>query len=304
MAIGVCLALALRRFDFPVPASAPPLPTKTLYRQHYAKPLQGDGIHRPFAGIVLHSRYVPPTDRKFFSGSEPRLLANSGGIALEFFARLRSLLAPLHHQCPFPIFNHIPWKHPSRGLTVHKQVPCAGKSWELVRTTLKGSSSIGRFLECATKRTEKERQSRSPCSSWRRSATPSTTEVKKGWQVGTLDFSKLSPNIPPGETFQGLVRLMGERLGMVAEWTGRGADGGRDLIFVETQRGPIKAHPVRWLVSCRDKSESNRAVTERDVGSVSEKVRQHKCDGFLLATTTTASTGLKEMLELMRKCVN
>ena len=122
--------------------------------------------------------------------------------------------------------------------------------------------------------------------------------------MGTLDFSKLSPNIPPGETFQGLVRLMGERLGMVAEWTGRGADGGRDLIFVETQRGPIKAHPVRWLVSCRDKSESNRAVTERDVGSVSEKVRQHKCDGFLLATTTTASTGLKEMLELMRKCVN
>src|SRR5215468_703886 len=84
---------------------------------------------------------------------------------------------------------------------------------------------------------------------------------------------------------------------MVVEWTGRGPDGGRDLIFIETQQGPIKARTVRWLVSCKDNSESNRAVTERDVGSVLDKVRQHKCDGFLLATTTTASTGLKEMLD-------
>jgi len=90
---------------------------------------------------------------------------------------------------------------------------------------------------------------------------------------------------------------MGERLDMVVEWTGRGPDGGRDLIFVETQRGPIKARSVRWLVSCKDNSENGRSVTEKDVGGVLDKVKQHKCNGFLLATTTTASTGLKGMLD-------
>jgi hypothetical protein len=114
--------------------------------------------------------------------------------------------------------------------------------------------------------------------------------------LSTLDFSKPEGS-PPGEAFEGLIRLVLERLGTVVEWTGRGADGGRDLIFIETQRGPIKARPVRWLVSCKDHSKSGRSVTQTDVGSVLEKVTQHECDGFLLATTTTASTGLKQMLD-------
>src|SRR5207245_2188963 len=112
----------------------------------------------------------------------------------------------------------------------------------------------------------------------------------------TLDFSKLSSD-PAGEAFEGLVRLIGERQGLVVQWTGRGADRGRDMIFTETQAGPLKTRPVRWLVSCKDNSRSSRAVTEKDVGSILGKVRQHKCDGFLLATTTTASTGLKEALD-------
>jgi hypothetical protein len=114
--------------------------------------------------------------------------------------------------------------------------------------------------------------------------------------VATLDFGKLKSGAP-GEAFEGLVRLMGERLGMLVQWSGRGSDGGRDLIFVETQSGPIKTRPVRWLVSCKDNSDSNRAVTEKDAGSVLDKVHQHKCDGFLLATTTTVSTGLRELLD-------
>jgi hypothetical protein len=114
--------------------------------------------------------------------------------------------------------------------------------------------------------------------------------------LSTLDFAKLV-GTPPGEAFQALIRLIGKRLGMGVRWSGRGPDGGRDLIFVETQEGPLKARPVRWLVSCKDYSKSRRSVTETDVGSVLDKVRQHECDGFLLATTTTASTGLKDLLD-------
>jgi hypothetical protein len=114
--------------------------------------------------------------------------------------------------------------------------------------------------------------------------------------MATLDFTELDKK-PPGEALEALVRLIGERLGMRAEWSGRGADGGRDLIFHETQAGPLKSRSIKWLVSCKDNSESNASVGERDVGSLSDKTAQHKCDGFLLATTTTASTGLKEKLD-------
>lgn len=94
-----------------------------------------------------------------------------------------------------------------------------------------------------------------------------------------------------------MVRLIGERLGMQVEWSGRGADGGRGLIFHETQEGPLKSRSIKWLVNCKDNSDSNSSVGERDVGSVIDKTAQHKCNGFLLATTTTASTGLKEKLD-------
>jgi hypothetical protein len=114
--------------------------------------------------------------------------------------------------------------------------------------------------------------------------------------MATLDFSELEGS-PPGEAFEALVRLIGERLGLNVQWSGRGADGGRDLYFLETQSGRLGMRAVRWLVNCKDKSESNSAVLEKDLGSILDKVQQHKCEGFLLATSTTASTALKEKLD-------
>jgi hypothetical protein len=114
--------------------------------------------------------------------------------------------------------------------------------------------------------------------------------------MATLDFSELNGS-PPGEAFEALVRLIGERLGLNVQWSGRGADGGRDLYFLETQSGTLGIRAVKWLVNCKDKSESNSAVLEKDLGSILDKLQQHKCDGFLLATSTTASTALKEKLD-------
>jgi hypothetical protein len=116
--------------------------------------------------------------------------------------------------------------------------------------------------------------------------------------MATLDFSELSSK-PPGETFEGLIRLIGERSGVTVSWTGRGADQGRDLVFVEAQTGRIGSTPVRWLVNCKDNSKTNQAVSEQDVGSIVDKVRQHGCDAFLLATTTTAGTALKAKLDAL-----
>jgi Restriction endonuclease len=114
--------------------------------------------------------------------------------------------------------------------------------------------------------------------------------------MATLDFSELEGS-PPGEAFEALVRLIGERLALNVQWSGRGADGGRDLYFLETQSGTLGMRAVKWLINCKDKSDSNSAVLEKDVGSILDKVQQHKCEGFLLATSTTASTALKEKLD-------
>lgn len=116
--------------------------------------------------------------------------------------------------------------------------------------------------------------------------------------MATLDFSELGSK-PVGETFEGLVRLIGERLGFTVSWTGRGADQGRDLMFVETRSGRIGSTSVRWLVNCKDNSKTNQSVTEQDVGSIHDKVLQHGCHGFLLATTTTVGTALKAKMDAL-----
>ena len=50
-------------------------------------------------------------------------------------------------------------------------------------------------------------------------------------------------------------------------------------------------------MNCKDNSKTNQAVSEHDVGSIIDKVRQHDCDAFLLATTTTVGTALKAKLD-------
>ncbi len=111
-----------------------------------------------------------------------------------------------------------------------------------------------------------------------------------------IDFTEL-PEKPPGEALEKLTRELGKRLGLQPVWSGRGPDGGRDLLFSEIQSGPVSSRPVKWLVSCKDHARSGTAVTESDVGSIVDKVRQHKVDGFLLVTTTIPGVALKDKLD-------
>lgn len=111
-----------------------------------------------------------------------------------------------------------------------------------------------------------------------------------------IDFTEL-PKKPPGEALEKLTRELGKRLGLQPVWSGRGPDGGRDLLFSEIQSGPVSSRPVKWLVSCKDHARSGTAVTESDVGSIVDKVRQHNVDGFLLVTTTIPGVALKDKLD-------
>lgn len=113
-----------------------------------------------------------------------------------------------------------------------------------------------------------------------------------------IDFRDLISAVP-GEGLEELVRQIGNKKNLFPEWSGRGADGGRDLFFTEIQEGAISKNKIRWLVSCKDKAESEQSVSENDLPAtgIKDKLAQHKAEGFLLVTTTTVSTGAKNLLD-------
>jgi hypothetical protein len=121
---------------------------------------------------------------------------------------------------------------------------------------------------------------------------------RRVYQDLELDFRTLRKGAP-GEQLEAMVRDLARMLDLKVDWSGRGADEGRDLIFVEMLRGPLIVEEVRWLVQCKDHAQSGKSVRTADVGSIIDRVNQHRTNGFLLATTTTPSTGLKKLLVLL-----
>lgn len=113
-----------------------------------------------------------------------------------------------------------------------------------------------------------------------------------------IDFKELNSNIP-GERLEEFTRQIGRRTGLSSIWSGRGPDGGRDLIFTEALAGPLTQKKIRWLVSCKDKAISGDSVYEKDLPQpgIKDKLSQHDAEGFLLVTTTTVSASVKELLD-------
>lgn len=114
--------------------------------------------------------------------------------------------------------------------------------------------------------------------------------------MSTINFSELKGYVP-GEQFEALVKEIAKKIGLSVSWSGRGPDEGRDMIFTEIRKGIIGNSVVKWLVQCKDFSKSGKSVSEGDVGSISDKIIQHKVDGYLLATSTVVTSGLMKMLE-------
>ncbi len=98
----------------------------------------------------------------------------------------------------------------------------------------------------------------------------------------TIDFRELTSSVR-GEGLEELARRLGQKLGFNPQWTGRGSDGGRDLLFTEIFTGHLSNHAMKWLVSCKDKAGSNASIKEADLPpNIIGKIDQHGADGFLL----------------------
>jgi hypothetical protein len=76
----------------------------------------------------------------------------------------------------------------------------------------------------------------------------------------------------------------------------RGPDAGRDLVVEEVRTGIAGETRVKWLVSCKHKAHSGNSVTPEDEQDIHDRVRTHKCTGFLGFYSTVPSSGLATKL--------
>jgi hypothetical protein len=109
-----------------------------------------------------------------------------------------------------------------------------------------------------------------------------------------LDFKELPVD---GTAFEQLMRelLLGE--GLAPYWTGKGADGGRDLLVEEAATGQLGSFQRKWLVSCKHKAHSGAAVSVGDIPSVLDDCKRVNADGYLLACSTYPSSGVVQKLD-------
>lgn len=119
-----------------------------------------------------------------------------------------------------------------------------------------------------------------------------------------LDFKEIpEANIGSGlqDTFELFSRdflaYMGYR---IIEDPSRGADGKKDLIVEEILTGVAAEQTIRWLVSCKHFAHSGSSVRDSDEISISDRLMQHQCDGFMGVYSTIPSTSLQGMMRNQR----
>jgi hypothetical protein len=109
-----------------------------------------------------------------------------------------------------------------------------------------------------------------------------------------LDFTELPKD---GRAFEQLIREILLVMGLHPQWTGQGADQGRDIVATEELAGPLGTITQKWLVQCKHFAHGGDAVGRNHVGSFDSDCRQISADGYLLVVSTQPSSGLVTKLK-------
>ena len=104
-----------------------------------------------------------------------------------------------------------------------------------------------------------------------------------------IDFRELPKD---GRAFEQLIREILLVTGLHPQWTGQGADQGRDIVATERLEGPLQVIEQKWLVQCKHFAHSGESVGRNHVGSFDSDCRQISANGYLLAVSTQPSSGL------------
>ncbi|WP_368904888.1 restriction endonuclease [Bacillus wiedmannii] len=104
-----------------------------------------------------------------------------------------------------------------------------------------------------------------------------------------LDFKELSKD---GTDLERLAREIFVREGYETHWTGKGTDGGRDLIIKEKVSGPLSKFERTWLVQCKHKAHSGDSVGKAEANSLITDCKRVGATGYLMICTTSLTSGL------------
>ncbi len=112
-----------------------------------------------------------------------------------------------------------------------------------------------------------------------------------------IDFKEIAD----GDAWELFARDFFSQIGFVIdEDPSRGADGGKDLIISEQVSGQLHTKKFRWLVSCKHYAGSGAAVGTREEVDISDRLKRHKCDGFIGFYSTMSSTELTNRLSSLK----
>jgi hypothetical protein len=114
-----------------------------------------------------------------------------------------------------------------------------------------------------------------------------------------INFAELSGD---GEAWELFARDFLSEMGFQIEVSpDRGADRGKDILVVEHLGGILGKYQFRWLVSCKNFSQSGRSVSEKDELNLQERMVSFEADGFIGFYSTIASTGLNSRLNDLKR---
>lgn len=113
-----------------------------------------------------------------------------------------------------------------------------------------------------------------------------------------IDFKELSQN---GDDFELLVRELLYNRGLEVYWSGKGADGGRDLLCIERHKGNFREIEKRWVVQCKHNAISNKSVGTSELYDIVGVCDEHNATGYILVCTTFPSSALVRKLEEIEK---
>lgn len=104
-----------------------------------------------------------------------------------------------------------------------------------------------------------------------------------------INFAELPKD---GTDFELLIRDLLQRRGMEVYWSGKGPDGGKDLICIERTASALKSSMKRWVVQCKHNAHSGNSVGADEIIDIRGVCDANKATGYVLACTTQPSSAL------------
>ncbi|MDH4222048.1 MAG: restriction endonuclease [candidate division Zixibacteria bacterium] len=113
-----------------------------------------------------------------------------------------------------------------------------------------------------------------------------------------IDFKE----IKSWKDFQDMIRdILKEECFTIVSESGIGPDQGKDLIIKGKLKNTLEEKERKYLVQCKHKAKSSKNVSEKEIGSIMDKISQHEVEGYLIATSTDITSGLQGVIDGINK---